>query len=139
MDHHRFATVTRTLRQLPSRRDILHGLVGIGVGLGPHRVADTAVAKSKHHKKGKRTKQPQTPSPPCAPRCGRKECGDDGCGGSCGSCSADRPCLSGTCVCFSDPANCAGHCGPVIDNCGDLISCGPCPAGQQCLTDGTCA
>jgi len=141
---HHGASLTGSLTRLPSRRDVLCGLTGAGIGLGPLRVADTAEAKSKHHKKGKRKKKPQAPSPPataCTPRCSRKQCGDDGCGGSCGSCSAERPCLSGTCVCFSDPVSvtCAGRCTLVIDNCGDPVSCGPCPTGQQCLADGTCA
>lgn len=144
MDHDRFATVTRTLRQVPSRRDILHGLVGIGFGLGGPRLE--ASAKHKHNKKHKK-KRPQIPSPPssppaatCTPRCRRRVCGDDGCGGSCGSCPTGQFCRSGTC-CTPEPAEvtCAGRCGTVPDNICHLPATCTCPGNQQCLSNGSCA
>ena len=45
MDLQRFATLTRTLSSIPSRRDVVRGLVGAGLGLGMGRFAGPARAK----------------------------------------------------------------------------------------------
>jgi hypothetical protein len=142
MDHG-IATVTCSLRQIPSRRDILRGLVGIGAGLGGPRLE--ASARHSHHKKHKK-KQPQAPSPPsppaatCTPRCRRRVCGDDGCGGSCGSCPTGQFCRSGTC-CTPEPTEvtCVGRCDTVtsIRTCGQPVACS-CPSGQECLSNKSC-
>jgi hypothetical protein len=154
MDHRRLATLTHFLRHRPSRRDILRGLIGTGIGLGSLRL-DGAGARNKHHKKHK-NHQAQSPPPPnspppqsppsppppaCTPHCGHKRCGDDGCGGSCGSCPIGQFCRSGTC-CTPEPreVTCAGRCDTVtsIRTCGQPVACS-CPSGQVCLSNGTCA
>src|SRR5262245_14042930 len=111
MDTDRLNAIIRSLTHAPSRRDVLRGVIGSGLGLGSLR-AEAAGAKHKHHKKHKNPQQqspppqspppqgppPQSPPPsPCTPHCGRKRCGDDGCGGSCGSCVAGQFCRTGTC------------------------------------------
>ncbi len=54
MDQTRFAVMTRLLRRIPSRRDVLRGLVGAGLGLGFVGLADPAEAKKKHKRKKKK-------------------------------------------------------------------------------------
>jgi hypothetical protein len=68
MDQQGLATVSRYLHRLPSRRDILGGLAGIGFGLGTLQLEVTR-AKHNHHKNHKnhkkRSKQkPALPPPP---------------------------------------------------------------------------
>ena len=136
-----------TFNRLPSRRDVLRGFVGSGVGLGSLQLG--AEAKNKHHKKHKK-KPPQIPPPtPCTPKCGRKRCGDDGCGGSCGSCPSGQFCRSGTC-CTPKPtevtctvncgfADCPKRCDTVstIGSCGQPVACS-CPNVHECLSNGSC-
>lgn len=152
MDSGRFDTLVRSFTRLPSRRDILHGFIGAGAGLGGLRL-ETAGARRKHHKKRKNPKPQGPPSPPaptCTPRCGRKRCGDDGCGGSCGGCGAGQFCRTGTCctprstkdICTFDcgiNAPCPGRCDTLnnVGTCGQTVACS-CPAGQTCLSNGSC-
>src|SRR4051794_24025738 len=143
MDAGRFDVLTRSLAVFPSRRDVLRGLAGGGLGFSIVRPPDGTEAKHKRKKKQKK-ETPQTPSPPattCTPRCGRKVCGDDRCGGSCGSCAAGQSCISGTC-CTPEPVatTCAGRCGTVttIKTCHQPVACS-CPGGQECLGNGSCA
>ena len=58
MDQQRFVALTRTVSSLPSRRDILRGLAGVGLGLGALRQPETAEAKKR---KKKKKKKPQLP------------------------------------------------------------------------------
>jgi hypothetical protein len=70
--------LSRSLRRLPSRREVVRGVVGIGIGLGTLRLAESAEAKKKRKKRKKR-KQPQDqvpqelppppPPPPPPPVC----------------------------------------------------------------------
>src|SRR5262249_36562677 len=114
VESQRFDAIVRSLSRLPSRRDILRGFIGTGIGLGTLR-AEATEAKSKHHKKhrGEQSQSPPSrPSATCTPRCGRKRCGDDGCGGSCGSCAAGQFCSSGTCCTQKDKnVLCTADCG----------------------------
>ncbi|MGH2617078.1 MAG: hypothetical protein ACRDJC_17740, partial [Thermomicrobiales bacterium] len=50
MDQHRLTVVTRTLTSLPSRRDVLRGLFGAGLGLAAIRLPNVAAAKKKRRK-----------------------------------------------------------------------------------------
>jgi hypothetical protein len=64
MDTNHFDDITKLLTALPSRRDMLRGLVGAGLGLGALRFADTTAAKKKHKrghkpKRKNKIKQPQ--------------------------------------------------------------------------------
>jgi hypothetical protein len=52
-----FAVMTRDLTSVPSRRDILRGIAGAGLGLGSARVPDVAEARKKHKRKKKRKKK----------------------------------------------------------------------------------
>jgi hypothetical protein len=138
MGQQRLATLTHALRRVPSRRDILRGLGGAGLGLSAGWLPDAAAAKKKRKKKNKTKKK--TATPPCTPKCGRKQCGNDGCGGSCGECAAGQVCRSGTC-CTPEPPDvtCAGRCGTVADAiCHLPVTC-TCPSGQECLSNGSCA
>jgi hypothetical protein len=53
MHHDHFATLTRAVAGLPSRRSLLSGLTGLGLGLGAARLPDIATAKKRRHKKRK--------------------------------------------------------------------------------------
>jgi hypothetical protein len=137
---------------IPSRRDVLRALCGIG--LGSLRLADVTLARKKRRKTHKKSKpvSPTGPTVTCTPKCGRKQCGQDGCGGSCGECAADQVCATGTCctpagpevTCKTEcgyPEGCPQRCGIVPDrNCHRPVAdCGTCPSGQQCLSNGACA
>jgi hypothetical protein len=52
MDQHHVSIWTRSLRGVPSRRDVVRALAGAGLGLGALRLSDVASAKNK--KKGKK-------------------------------------------------------------------------------------
>jgi hypothetical protein len=142
MDHNRFEGLARALGAAVSRRSLGRGLAGGGLAvLGPIR----ADAKKKRRKK-KKTTQTTSPPPPasqqasCTPNCAERTCGSDGCGGSCGTCGANQVCQGGTC-CLpeSRSATCAGRCGTWTNTCGQPVVCSTCPAGQQCLSNGSCA
>lgn len=147
MDTGHLDTLFRSLRHLPSRRDILRGVVSSGVGLGSLQLG--AAAKNNHRKKRKRKKPLPPPSPPCTPRCGHKRCGADGCGGSCGSCPSGQFCRSGTCCTPKPPevtctvpcgdSGCARRCDTLADiaSCGQPVTCS-CPDGHECLSNGSC-
>ncbi|MGH2614997.1 MAG: hypothetical protein ACRDJC_07145 [Thermomicrobiales bacterium] len=51
MDEHRFAVVTHSLTSVPSRRDVLRGLVGAGLGLCASRLPESAAGKNGRNKK----------------------------------------------------------------------------------------
>jgi hypothetical protein len=53
LNQHRIAVVTRSLTSVPSRRDVLRGLVGAGLGLGAARLPAVVAAKKKRKKKVK--------------------------------------------------------------------------------------
>ena len=53
MDQHHLAVVTRSLTRVPSRRDVLRGLVGAGLGLAMARFPIVVAAKRKRRKKKK--------------------------------------------------------------------------------------
>jgi hypothetical protein len=144
MDHDRFDSLTRSFGAAASRRSLVRAFGGgLTALLGWPHGGSEVVAKNKGGKKHKK-KKTQTPPPPsatCTPRCRRKVCGDDGCGGSCGSCAAGQVCASGTC-CTPEPVavTCSGRCGTVTNakTCHQPVACS-CPAGQQCLGNGSCA
>jgi hypothetical protein len=136
---------------VPSRRDVLLALCGMGLGLGSLRLPDATEAKKKRRRK-KRPTEASAPTAICTPKCSRKQCGNDGCGGSCGSCATDQVCATGTCCTPAGPEvtcttecgyseGCPRRCGMVPDrNCHRPVAdCGTCASGQQCLSNGVCA
>jgi hypothetical protein len=137
MNQTRFNAVTQSVTRVPSRRDVLRGLAGAGIGtLWLPGIAD---AKNKRGKKRKK-KNTQQPTSNCTPNCVDRTCGSDGCGGSCGTCAADQVCHGGTCcVPESQSTTCAGRCGTWTNNCRQPVACPTCPTGQQCLSNGSCA
>ena len=54
VDQTRFGVMTHMLSRIPSRRDVLHGFVGAGLGLGSLRLSNVAGAKKKRNKKKKK-------------------------------------------------------------------------------------
>jgi hypothetical protein len=56
MDHH-VSTWTRSLRGVPSRRDVLRALAGTGLGFGALQLSNVASAKNKKKGKNKRGKK----------------------------------------------------------------------------------
>ncbi len=158
MDQNRFDAVTRTISSLPSRRDLLRGLAGAGLGLGIARLPELVEAKKKR-KKRKKVKKPQPNQFGCL------EVGDacsseaDCCSGICegtrkktcqshgtGTCPQDRAgiCLStaddvpflkcnngGACFCYTTTAGSSfcGDRGPVL---GDAASCADCQTDADC-------
>jgi hypothetical protein len=131
MDQHHVTTWTRSVRSVPSRRDVLRGLAAAALGFGALRLPDTAAAKKKRKKTKKQT---------CRPNCVDRTCGNDGCDGSCGACASDQACHGGIC-CVPDSRGdtCAGRCGTRTNNCGQPVVCTTCAAGQKCLSNGSCA
>src|SRR5687767_7465904 len=66
MDQHHFPAWTRSVRSVPSRRDVLRSLAGAGLGLGTLRLSDVTAAK--HTKKGKKKRKRKKKSqPPITP------------------------------------------------------------------------
>lgn len=53
MDQNHFERLTRALTAIPSRRDVLRGLTGLGLGLGVPRLPEIAEAKKKRRRKKK--------------------------------------------------------------------------------------
>lgn len=61
MNHHQFNPVAQALIRCPSRRDVVRGLMGVGLAIGTLRLSHAADAKKR---KGKKTKKKQhTPQP----------------------------------------------------------------------------
>ncbi len=55
MDQHRITVLRHALIGMPSRRDILRGLTGVGLGLGFPRLPEPSAAKRKSKKKKKKS------------------------------------------------------------------------------------
>jgi hypothetical protein len=66
MDQHRLTTWKRAFSGVPSRRDVLRGLVGAGLGLCSLRLTDVVAAKDKKQRKQRRRKK-QAQAPVTAP------------------------------------------------------------------------
>lgn len=57
MDQQRFHAVTRLMTTLPSRRHLLRGLAGAGLGLGIARLPDLVEARKSARSARRRTRQ----------------------------------------------------------------------------------
>jgi hypothetical protein len=163
MDQNRFDAVTRSLSGFPSRRDLLRGLAGAGLGLGIARLPDLVDAKKKRKKRKKKAKKPQPNAYGCleiGDACGSEA---DCCSGICegtkkktsrahgtGTCPQDSVgiCLatadetpvlkcgnSDVCFCYTTTAgsNFCGHLGPRI---GDQAACADCQTDADCAALG---
>jgi len=124
MESDHFDALARTLTSVRSRRQALVAILGgaLGMVLGATSIEETEAKKKK-------------PCPACMKRkkgkCkGKKPDGTACPGGTCqgGSC----------CVPQETGLICAAGCGTRSDTCGGTVSC-PCPAGQDCLGNGSCA
>jgi hypothetical protein len=133
MENDAFDSLTRSFTASHSdsmtRRGITRLLGGLALG-GPLAVLGWAEVEAKCKKK-------------CGPckRCKKGKCKPKPAGTACtgGTCQGGA-CVQSSASCVSqDPAVvCSAGCGTKIDNCGRAITC-PCPAGQTCLGNGTCA
>jgi hypothetical protein len=56
MDQHRITALRRSLISMPSRRDVLRGLTGVGLGLGSRLWPQEPAAKGKRKRKDKKKK-----------------------------------------------------------------------------------
>jgi hypothetical protein len=99
----RYPVVTRSLTSVPSRRDVLRGLVGAGLGLGLARLPEAAEAKKK------RKKKPNKPKPPKANSYGCLNIG--------AACANDDQCCSGVCEGKTCRAHHTGICQVDYDLC----------------------
>jgi hypothetical protein len=110
MDEHRFTVWIRALGGLPSRRDVLRGLVSMGLGFSAARQPDGAEAKKKHRHTHKK----------------KVTFNDFGCVNVGGFCKNDEQCCSGICRGKKDKRTCKAH------------DSGSCQAGQDsCMTGGS--
>ena len=135
MNTHRFDPIARSLTVLPSRRDVLRGLVGAGLGpalLGWPRGESMVAAKNKRKQKHKPKQQtPLPPSPPPAPF-NQFGCLDVG-----QPCQGDSTlCCSG--ICEPTTSRCIAHnsgvCSASTDTCTlrENIPCNPNKEGCLC-------
>lgn len=133
MEQHRPSAVLRSLRRMPTRRDVLRGLAGAAVGLTILRAPDTGEAKKKRRK-----------HKPKKPKLQRNEFGCVAVGRHCLGNSAN--CCSGICegkkpkkgkkdtsVCVAHDN--AGVCFPDADFCtiGQRVLCNPANVNCICL------
>jgi hypothetical protein len=139
-----FDRLVTALGEATPRRHVIPLVTGAVTGLVGMSLVNTADAKKRRKKKKKKPQQQSPPPPPapsvgCIPNCTDRECGNDGCGGSCGTCSGEQTCHGGRCCRpESRGATCAGRCGTWTNTCGQAVVCATCPAGQQCLSNGSC-
>jgi hypothetical protein len=147
VDEHRMFALTRSLTSVPSRRDVLRGLAGIGLGLGVVRFPGAAEAKSKKRRKNK-AKKPRPNQYGCLSVGARCKNADQCCSGICEGkkCRAHD---TGACAAGTHPAGCggastvscttslgkAGVCGTTTGKAGYCFASGQCFA---CTTDAEC-
>jgi hypothetical protein len=117
MNQNRFDVVTRTISSLPSRRDLLRGLAGAGLGLGIARRPDLVEARKKRKRKQKNRKQKAAVPNAFG-------CIDVG-----ALCQNDDQCCSGVCAGKKGKKRCRAH---------DVGDCPDGAAPEACYEDVTC-
>jgi hypothetical protein len=140
VDEYRLTVVTPSLASIPSRRDVLRGLAGSGLGLGAVRLPAAAIARKKK-KKNKKAKPNafgclnvgdpckhanQCCSGVCKGKRGKKRCHAHDTGGCKPSTSPGTPCTSSSGVagqCYTTTGG-AGYCG--------VGDCYPCAKDADC-------
>jgi hypothetical protein len=156
MDTMLFSAVTRTLTEMPSRRDVLRGLGAAGLGLGALRLPDLAIAKKKRKrkKKGKKAKPneygclevgdpckvaEQCCSGICEGKKGKRKCQAHGIG-TCeqdkpGLCEAGNPlstiCNGAACLCVRTTSG-SNYCGTLLMP----SACADCKKDTDCEAQG---
>jgi hypothetical protein len=147
VDLHRFVILPRAMTGYPSRRNVLRGLVGAGLGLGGARLPEGTAARKKRKRKVRRNafgcvnvgdsckNARQCCSGICKGKQGRKTCRahnvdvcragqrEDSCGGATAPCAANG--IPGG-FCATTTGN-AGYCR------GD-ITCSPCTKDVECVS-----
>lgn len=95
MSQIRFHDVTRTMTGLPTRRDLLRGLAGAGLGLGIAQGANLVGARKTRKQRKKKGKRPQPNAFGCL------DVGD--------ACSSETGCCSGLCAGTKGKKTCQAH------------------------------
>ena len=154
MDQSRFTLVTHSLTRIPSRRDVLRGLVAAGLGLGVAQPPDRAEARKKPKKKRAKKARPnaygclsvgvacQSAEPCCSGICEGKKCRAHGTGicrqdkpGICTASPNEAPALSCpvNCYCYRTTAGSNFCSGGVYT---DGANCADCKKDADCLALG---
>jgi hypothetical protein len=126
MDQHRFNALTRTLSSVPTRRDVLRGLAGVGLGLGALRWPDVAEAGTRCTRK--RRKQCRRAGKTCLSN------------GSCAIvCTTSQDCPATDCLggCANPNPDGAQYC--IASSVDPVVLCGTtdaCPQGSYCQNSG---
>lgn len=102
--------MTRTISEVPSRRDVLRGLAGVGLGLGMVRIPAMAAAKKKRKRKTKKRNPKVTPN-----QYGCLEVDDP--------CQTAEQCCSGICEGKKGKKRCLAHDTGTCKQDGQLVPC----------------
>ncbi len=94
MDRNSAATLTRYVTGLPNRRDVVRGLLGVGLGISVPGIPEVDGRKKGKPRK-KKPKKPQKPCAACQRRINGRCIGAEPDGARCGECGF---CLSGECT-----------------------------------------
>jgi hypothetical protein len=165
MNQHHFDSLTRALRDMPTRRRLLGGLAALGLGLGVGRLPQ-ATAVKKQRKRHKSHNEPHNKKQRPAQRGGESTGADrtrlaaSPCGpcekwkkGTCVPKPDGTPCPDGLCqggVCAPSDTSCGATCpgccfdgqcypGDTNANCGkDGAICAQCASDETCTAAGVC-
>jgi hypothetical protein len=121
-----FDAVTRSLASAPSRRDVLRGLAGMGLGLGMARWPSTAETKKKRTRKNKKKAK-------------KAKRNAFGCVNVGGFCKNDEQCCSGICDGKKEERKCKAHGTGTCDQEAPGLCTAPNPALLKCNNSGDCA
>jgi hypothetical protein len=124
VDQTQVTFVTEALTNFPSRRDVLRGLTGVGLGLGMLHIPAMSDAKKKRRRKHKKRKPKVTPN-----SYGCLEVDDP--------CKSAEQCCSGVCEGKQGKKRCRAHDTGTCDQ--DLPGlCSPTPTIAPCNNSATC-
>jgi hypothetical protein len=149
LDMHRLTVWKRAMSTTPSRRDLIRGLAGAGIGLGSLGLADPSQAKSKNtrsqktHKKRKAKKRAAIASPPITTPLTFNQFGCIAVGLPCGG--DNSLCCSGICQGSApaagqpDTSRCLLHHPGTCKQEGDGICGAVNPAALKCNNSAKCA
>jgi hypothetical protein len=148
MDQQRLRALTRTLNGVPSRRDVLRGLAGTGLGLSLARLPVLVAASTRNQygclNVGDRCRRAsQCCSGICTRENGKKKCRAhhrSGCAETADSCRKPVSCAtSGLCVRTTGKASFCGISGGVCSGCTRDVECEPSYGpGAACVVCAEC-